>query len=192
MAGFGQWQAKGRQVRKGEKGIKILEYSTKKITDEDDNGGETERLIRRFPILSVFDIGQTDPSEGTEQADTLTTHVKGEDTTGIADTVTDWLIGQGRTVSREPIGGAANGYTTTDGNKLAQRLIVGRGTRFGATPDHVCLVMGEAGLIIAVRFAVPSGLSIDALETLADPSRDGFDLLAGGQGHRRSRSDHPD
>lgn len=117
VAGFRQWQAKGRQVRKGEKAIKILGYSTKKITDEDANGDETERTICRFPILSVFDINQTDPIEGVEQVDTLTTHIQGDDPTGIASNVTDWLTGQGWTVSREPIAGSANGYTTTDGSK---------------------------------------------------------------------------
>ena len=32
VAGFRQWHAKGRQVRKGEKSIKIFGYAEKKIT----------------------------------------------------------------------------------------------------------------------------------------------------------------
>jgi len=117
VAGFRQWQAKGRQVRKGQKGIRILGYSSKKITVEDDNGDETERRVARFPILTVFDIGQTDPIEGAEQVDDLTAHVEGDDVTGIAAKVTAWLTGQGWTVELEPIEGAANGYTMTDGSK---------------------------------------------------------------------------
>lgn len=117
VAGFRQWQAKGRQVRKGEKGIRILGYSSKKITVEDDNGDETERRVARFPILTVFDIGQTDPIEGADQVDDLTAHVEGDDVAGIASKVTAWLTGQGWTVDLEPIEGAANGYTTTDGTK---------------------------------------------------------------------------
>ena len=117
VAGFRQWQAKGRQVRKGEKGIKILGYSSKKVTVEDDNGDETERKVARFPILTVFDIGQTDPIEGAAQVDDLTAHVEGDDVAGIAAKITDWLTGQGWTVDLEPIEGAANGYTTTDGTK---------------------------------------------------------------------------
>jgi antirestriction protein ArdC len=117
VAGFRQWQAKGRQVRKGEKGIKILGYSTKKITAEDENGDETERVLRRFPILTVFDIGQTDPIEGAEQVDDLTAHVEGDDVAGIAATVTGWLLEQGWAVDVEPIDGPANGYTTTDGSR---------------------------------------------------------------------------
>lgn len=117
VAGFRQWQAKGRQVRKGEKGIKILGYSTKKVTVEDDNGDETERRIARFPILTVFDISQTDPIEGAGQLDNLTAHVEGEDVAGIAAKVTAWLVEQGWAVDIEPIDGAANGYTTTDGTR---------------------------------------------------------------------------
>ena len=37
VAGFRQWQAKGRQVRKGEHGMKIFGYSTRLIKDEDGN-----------------------------------------------------------------------------------------------------------------------------------------------------------
>ena len=117
MAGFRQWQAKGRQARKGERGIKTLGYSSKKVTAEDDNGDETERIVRRFPILTVFDLAQTDPIEGADQVDDLTAHVEGDDVAGIAAKVTTWLTGQGWTVDLEPIEGAANGYTTTDGTK---------------------------------------------------------------------------
>ncbi|HLR97343.1 MAG TPA: ArdC family protein, partial [Jiangellaceae bacterium] len=50
VAGYRQWQAKGRQVRKGEKAIRIFGYSTKKITQEDpDTGEEVEKRIPRFP-----------------------------------------------------------------------------------------------------------------------------------------------
>ena len=65
----------------------------------------------------MFDIGQTDPIEGVDQVDNLTAHVEGEDVAGIAAKITDWLTGQGWTVDLEQIGGAANGYTTTDGTK---------------------------------------------------------------------------
>lgn len=123
VAGFRQWQAKGRQVRKGEKGIKILGYSSKKITTEDENGDETERKIARFPILTVFDVSQTEPIEGAEQVADLTAHVEGDDVTGIAAKVAAWLTGQGWTVEVEPIDGLTNGYTTTDGTKRVVTVI---------------------------------------------------------------------
>ena len=64
VAGFRKWQGLGRQVRKGEKAVRIFGYSTKKVTEEDENGDEVEKRIARFPILSVFDIAQTDVIEG--------------------------------------------------------------------------------------------------------------------------------
>lgn len=59
VAGFRQWQAKGRQVRKGEKSITIFGYHEKKPTRDDDRGDATEvaeRVVRSFPTLSVFDV----------------------------------------------------------------------------------------------------------------------------------------
>jgi hypothetical protein len=61
-AGYRAWQQLGRQVRKGEKAIKILGYSTEKITKTDPDTGEAieDRLVR-YPVLSVFDpLSQTD------------------------------------------------------------------------------------------------------------------------------------
>jgi hypothetical protein len=60
VAGFRKWQELGRQVREGETGIRIFGYSTKKITEEDDNGDEAEKRTIRSPVLTVFDISQTD------------------------------------------------------------------------------------------------------------------------------------
>ncbi len=61
VAGYRKWQQLGRQVRKGERAIRILGYSTKKITKTDpDTGDEVEDRLVRYPVLSVFDISQTD------------------------------------------------------------------------------------------------------------------------------------
>jgi antirestriction protein ArdC len=40
VTGYRAWQKLGRQVRKGERAIKILGYSTKKITKTDADTGE--------------------------------------------------------------------------------------------------------------------------------------------------------
>lgn len=80
VAGLRQWQQRGRQVRKGEKAIKILGYSTRKVTSEDpDTGDEMTRTIPRYPILSVFDLDQTDPAQGTEDVSTLAHQLHGDD-----------------------------------------------------------------------------------------------------------------
>lgn len=122
VAGFRQWQAKGRQVRKGAKSIKIRGFSTKKVTETDPTTGEeTEKKAARFPILSVFDISQTDPIEGVAQPENPTHRLTGEDPAGIYDAMAAHMTAQGWTVTREPIPGETNGYTTTDGSR---RIVV--------------------------------------------------------------------
>jgi antirestriction protein ArdC len=57
VAGFRKWQELGRQVRRGERSIKILAPHSYETTDP-DTGEETERVY--FRAIAVFDIGQTD------------------------------------------------------------------------------------------------------------------------------------
>ena len=124
VAGFRKWQELGRQVRKGEKSIKIFGYSTKKITETDtETGEETTRRAARFPILSVFDIAQTDPIEGhpAAAAETITTRLEGEDSAAIYSRVAQVMTEQGWTVTREHIAGESNGRTSLDGSR---RIIV--------------------------------------------------------------------
>lgn len=109
VAGFRTWQQLGRQVRTGEKAIKILGYSTKKITKTDpDTGEDTEDRIIRFPILSVFDISQTDGEP--VPTDTYTLPV-GDGPAGMLDRLTGWLQSEGWTVCAEALAGSVEGYT---------------------------------------------------------------------------------
>ncbi len=57
VAGFKAWQALGRQVRKGERSIKILAPMT--VKQRDESGEETER-VTFFRAVPVFDVAQTD------------------------------------------------------------------------------------------------------------------------------------
>lgn len=119
VAGFRQWQAKGRQVRKGEKSLKIFGYSTKKITEEDpETGEELEKRLPRFPILSVFDITQTELIDGHEDHSTIAHRLTGSDDLGIAVAITDYLTASGWTVTREQLDGHTNGYTTNHGRRV--------------------------------------------------------------------------
>lgn len=54
VAGYRQWQGLGRQVRKGERSIKIFAPMSKK----DAETGETK--LFGFKLVSVFDVGQTE------------------------------------------------------------------------------------------------------------------------------------
>ena len=128
VAGFRQWQGKGRQVRKGERAIRIFGYAQKKITAEQTEGEDTEqaettedgqKVITYYPVLSVFDIGQTDPTDPeADDPSTLAQRLSGEDELGIVDAVTDYLTAQGWSVQRQPISGAANGYTDPEGRRV--------------------------------------------------------------------------
>jgi hypothetical protein len=57
VRGYKQWQAMGRQVRKGEKAIRIVRPNPKKITPED---GSEPYYITYFTTANVFDVSQTD------------------------------------------------------------------------------------------------------------------------------------
>jgi antirestriction protein ArdC len=118
VAGFRKWQGLGRQVRTGEKSIKIFGYSTKKVTKEDENGDSEEKQVARFPILSVFDIGQTDPIEGVEVPGLITALLTGADDFGIIDTLTAHLAETGWTVELRSIPGTKNGYTNPEQKRI--------------------------------------------------------------------------
>ena len=115
VAGFRAWQGLGRQVRKGETGIRIFGYSAKKITEkiieEDENGESQQKRVVRFPILTVFDIGQTDLFEGAKDSGTLSAQLTGVDDFGILDALTTYLVAEGWTVEHRRIPGRMNGFT---------------------------------------------------------------------------------
>jgi len=130
VAGFRKWQELGRQVRKGEKAIKILGYSTKKITKTDPvTGEEVEDRVKRFPVLSVFDVTQTDGEPVPSNAYQLPT---GEGPAGMLERLSAWLRGEGWTLRELPLGGMMEGYTdhqrriiaTEAGLEPAARLVV--------------------------------------------------------------------
>lgn len=64
VAGYKAWQNKKRQVKKGEKGIKILAPCPKKFTTKKTNedGKEEEKEVEYvdFRTVSVFDVSQTE------------------------------------------------------------------------------------------------------------------------------------
>ncbi len=126
VAGFRQWQAKGRQVRKGERAIRVFGFAQKKVTNDEDGSAETsgegQKVRTYYPMLSVFDIGQTDPIDPeAEDPSEIVHRLTGDDSLGILEAVTAYLAAKGWTVDREPIRGEVNGYTTMDGT---QRVVI--------------------------------------------------------------------
>lgn len=129
VAGFRKWQELNRQVRKGEKALKIFGYGEKKMTADEIKEAEANNVPMQrnakgdpvkiyFPMLSVFDIAQTDlidPEAG--DPSTLAKPLTGDDAQGIANAVRDYITGQGWTVETQHITTGANGYTMIDGTK---------------------------------------------------------------------------
>jgi len=126
VAGFRKWQALGRQVRKGETGIRVFGYSTTKTTPADEestthreagNGENTINTVAqvapavRFPILSVFDIAQTEPIDGMPQPGTIVQQLTGADDFGVIDILERHLTTVGWTIERRPLPGNRNGLT---------------------------------------------------------------------------------
>lgn len=58
VAGYRAWQRRGRQVRKGEKGIAIL--APIRVRKEDEETGEERWILVGFRTEYVFDISQTE------------------------------------------------------------------------------------------------------------------------------------
>jgi hypothetical protein len=62
IAGYKRWQELGRQVRRGEEGMRILAPIFRTV--EDEMSGEKARILCSFKVVKVFDISQTDPVSG--------------------------------------------------------------------------------------------------------------------------------
>jgi len=56
VAGFQRWRSMGRFVRKGEKGIPILAPI---LINEDPDDPDSDKILRGFKIVYVYDISQT-------------------------------------------------------------------------------------------------------------------------------------
>lgn len=128
VAGYRQWQAKGRQVRKGEKAIRIFGYWEKKPAPEDihETDEKDARVVRYFPVLSVFDIAQTEPAEGSDShVERPTQHLTGKDDHGVLAPLTTYLETHGWTVNRHALA-TARGYTDPESHRvvLAENLTI--------------------------------------------------------------------
>lgn len=120
VCGYRAFQAMGRQVRRGEKAIKVLAPITKRVPREDahghpildDQGRPTYRTVMiGTKAVSVFDVRQTDgpplpPPPEIGAVGLLT----GQAPPGLWDNLQTFIEGQGFTVHRAPCGDA-NGTT---------------------------------------------------------------------------------
>ena len=112
VAGYRAWQRLGRQVRKGERGIKILapcrrHMSPVKAEGEQDEAERVE-ILTGFRVVHVFDVSQT---EGDELADVRPRRLTGEVPQQLIDALERRVTDEGFTIRREAIARSArNGY----------------------------------------------------------------------------------
>ncbi len=108
VAGYRAWQARGRQVRKGEQGIRIVVPHRARIAPAEDDGQEQE-IVTGWGIGYVWDIDQTigeplaaPPIHGALTGDATVADV-------VREELTDWLRREGVTLVWKETG-RANGY----------------------------------------------------------------------------------
>lgn len=142
VAGFRQWQTRGRVVRKGEHGMKIFGFSTRTVKDEDgnpqldENGDPIQKVW--YPILTVFDVSQTDPiDKETDPIEQMKpSELEGADALGLVGRMTAWLESKHWRVGHESMGRDVKGYTTMDGSR---RICSTSRTARGRTPRPSCM-----------------------------------------------------
>ncbi len=113
VAGYRTWQSLGRQVRKGERGIKILApitYRARTGAAADASDDEDRpRELRGFRVEHVWDISQTD---GEPLPEVAPTRLEGEGPAGLWEVLAEQVAADGYELKRGRCGRPqANGST---------------------------------------------------------------------------------
>jgi antirestriction protein ArdC len=114
VAGYRTWQSLGRQVRKGEHGIKILAPVVRKV--ETDDGDEVRRVVA-FTTATVFDIASTDGEPVGLVSPSL---LEGEAPAGLWDDLAAQVAALGFTLERGDCG-SANGWCSFESTTIRVR-----------------------------------------------------------------------
>lgn len=121
VAGLRAWNALGRTVRKGEKGIAILAPCLYRPTADSPAPAETERTpareLRGFRVVHVFDVGQT---AGRPLPDLRPAELTGAAPGDLLERLTELIRRDGFTVERGDCG-PAYGYTDFARNRVRVR-----------------------------------------------------------------------
>jgi len=124
VRGYRAWESLGRQVRRGEKALRVLAPLTARAQPKPDDEAEatdTEPKVRivGWRAVPVFDVAQTDGPPLPEVTDRL----DAADPTDLAERIRDWLVERGwevRAVPRaEMPGGGAHGVTRPHAREVA-------------------------------------------------------------------------
>ncbi len=114
--GYRAWQAHGRQVRKGEKGLTILAPVTRKQDEADTPDGD--RAVVGYRTATVFDYEQTDAVEDSALVYTPPApRLDADDPAGLAAALVAVAEGLGYTVERAETG-YADGWCSFAGRTI--------------------------------------------------------------------------
>lgn len=116
VAGYKAWQKLGRQVRQGERGIRILAPVVRKVELED---GSTARRVVAFRTVSVFDVAQTEGDPIAERPGIVA--VTGADSAGLFDNLVEIVEAEGLTLGTETLRDGCHGYI----DRAARRIVLG-------------------------------------------------------------------
>jgi len=109
VAGYRAWQALGRQVRKGERGIRIVVPYRARIEPEEEGSGSKQEIVTGWGIGYVWDIDQTigEPLAAPPIYSALTGDVAVAEI--VREELTGWLRREGVTLVQRDTG-RPNGY----------------------------------------------------------------------------------
>lgn len=117
VAGYRTWQKEfKRNVKKGEKAIRILAPMQRKYKDVDEDGNEIEIMYTTYRAVPVFDLSQTDG----EPVKTIAKELKGE---ADADLIAKLVKVAPVPVSFTDFVGSAYGYYSHDGEIVVRNSI---------------------------------------------------------------------
>jgi antirestriction protein ArdC len=113
-AGYRKWQSLGRQVRKGERGYRILAPVTRRVKVERADSEDAELRLVGFRVVTVFDVDQT---EGEPLLDVGPRLLTGDGDAGVLESMISMIEGTGYSYSLAPLRGS-NGVTRPLGREV--------------------------------------------------------------------------
>jgi len=175
VAGYHAWRALGRQVRQGERGIRIIAPYRRVLAagDEEGDGDDGGTRITGFGVATVFDLAQTD---GVPLAEAPAPHLLADASdagTWLWGRLAAFLAAEGLALLREDTAGA-NGYYAPARRCVAvhRRLTGDQATK---TLAHECahhVAEARAGVRVTDAETIAEGAAFVALHH--------FGIAAGG------------
>ena len=132
VAGFKAWRQLGRQVRKGERAIRIM--APMSVKERDQAGEQTGERVTFFRAVPVFDIAQTD---GESLPEVPREPITGDTHERFLEPLTAHAASLGFTVEREALEHGHGGYC----DAKAHRIVVS--TNLGSVSAQVRVLVHE-------------------------------------------------